>query len=126
MATQLSDSFRRMALSLVKRFGKEGYIIRRETQAPSDPETPTKPGVITTSDFLCKAAVTSFTVEQIDGIQVLRDDLQVVGAWTEGIPEDIKPGDLFVDGVINYKIIPPHQPITVNGELVAYILQVRR
>lgn len=124
--TQLSDSFRKVALSLVERFGKDGYIIRREVRGTLDPEHPTRPAETTVVDYTCKAAISAYEEKQIDGIQVLRNDMQVVVAWTEGLPEDIKPGDKFVDGGVEYKIVPNEQPLKVNGVLVAYILQVRR
>ena len=124
--TQLSESFRRTALALVNRFGKDGYIIRREVRGTPDPEHPTRPVKNEVVDFVCKAAISAYEEKQIDGIQVLRNDRQVVVAWTEGLPEDLKPGDKFVDGDIEYKIVPNEQPLFVNGILVAYILQLRR
>lgn len=124
--TQLSESFRRTALSLVNRFGKDGYIIRREVRGERDPEHPTRPVKYDVVDFECKAAISAYEEKQIDGIQVLRNDRQVVVAWSEGLPEDLHPGDKFVDGDIEYKIVPNQQPLFVNGILVAYILQVRR
>lgn len=124
--TRLSDSFRKVALSLVERFGKDGYVIRREVRGVPDPEHPTRPVKNDVVDYTCKAAISAYEEKQIDGIQVLRNDMQVVVAWSSGLPEDIKPGDKFVDDGIEYKIVPNGQPLKVNGELVGYILQVRR
>lgn len=126
MATQLSESFRTMAVDLVGVFGKPGYIIRRETPGPADPQRPTELGPIQTEDFFCRAAVMDYELSQVDGVQVLRGDRQVVVAVTEDLVKDIKPGDMFVDGGQVWNIIPPTTPVEVNGERVAYFLQVRR
>lgn len=126
MATQLSESFRKMAVDMVNVFGKSGYAIRRETKGPKDPNKPTDPGPVQTEDFICSAAVTDYDIKQIDGVQVLRGDQQVILAITEGLLEDIRPGDLFVDGDKVWNIIPPVSPVEVNGARVVYILQVRR
>lgn len=126
MATRLSSNFRRIALRLVERFGKDGYYIRREVRDEPDAEHPTRPVKVETVDYPCKAALAQYEERQIDGIQVLRSDRMAVVAWTEGLPEDIIPGDMFVDGEVVYKIVPNEQPLAVNGELVAYILQIRK
>jgi len=126
MATALSDIFRRMAVSMVERFGKDGYFIRRRFPGEKDPKRPTRPADVVVKDFPCKAAITAYTVNQIDFVQVLRGDMQAVLAYTPNLPDDIVPGDQFLDGNIVYNIIPPHERITVNGELVCYMLQLRR
>lgn len=126
MATPLSEAFRTMAVDMVGVFGKSGYVIRRETKGPKDPQKPTDPGPIQTEDYICRAAVVDYDITQIDGIQVMRGDQQVIVAVTEDLLDEIKPGDLFVDGAKVWNIIPPLSPIEVNGERVAYVLQVRR
>ena len=126
MATRLSSNFRRIALRLVEKFGKDGYFIRREVRDDPDLAFPTRPAKIEIVDYPCKAALASYEERQIDGVQVLRSDRMAIVAWTEGLPEDIIPGDMFVDGDTVYKIVPNEQPLAVNGELVAYILQIRK
>ena len=126
MATLLSERFRRMVVSMVQRYGKDGYFIRRRFPGVKNPKYPTRPVDETVKDFPCKAAVTSYKDNQIDFIQVLRGDMQAVLAYTPNLPDDIVPGDQFLDGHIVYNIIPPHERITVNGELVCYMLQLRR
>lgn len=124
--TQLSAAFSTMALQLVSLFGKEGYIIRRKSFAESDPITPTKPGAEVVTDYICKAAITDFKLDEIDGTNVLRGDKQVVLAITDALPSQIIPGDYFVDFEnIEWTIVPKAQPLEVNGIKVAYILQVR-
>lgn len=124
--TQLSDTFRKLAVRLVKRFGKDGYVIRRYIELAMDPEHPTEPSDIEVLEFGANAVVTEYKTEQIDGVQVLRGDKQVIVAWTETLPKQILPGDLFVDGEEIYNIIPPVEVIGVNGVDVAYVLQVRK
>lgn len=132
MATRLSKSFNKTALRLVELFGKDGYYIRREERGEVDPDKPTRVPDMVVRNYPCKAAVTTYEDKQIDGIQVMRNDMQVVVAWTEDLPTDIRSGDMFVDSnedpdeEIVYKIVPNGQPLKVNGVLVAYILQVRR
>lgn len=124
--TQLSIAFSTMALRLVELFGKDGYIIRRKVLDESEEVTPTKPGVVTITDYVCKAAITDFKVEEIDGTNVLRGDKQVVVAVTNTLPEQIIPGDYFVDfDNTEWTIVPKAQPLEVNGIKVAYIIQVR-
>lgn len=124
--TQLSDTFRKLAVRLVKRFGKDGYVIRRYIELKMDPEHPTEPSDIEVLEFGANAVITEYKTEQIDGVQVLRGDKQVIVAWTETLPKQILPGDLFVDGEEIYNIIPPVEVIGVNGVDVAYVLQVRK
>lgn len=124
--TQLSDTFRKLAVRLVKRFGKDGYVIRRYIELAMDPEHPTEPSDIEVLEFGANAVITEYKTEQIDGVQVLRGDKQVIVAWTETLPKQILPGDLFVDGEEIYNIIPPVEVIGVNGVDVAYVLQVRK
>lgn len=126
MATRLSRAFSKTALRLVELFGKDGYIIRREEREEVDPDNPTRVPAMVVTDYPCKAAISAYEDRQIDGIQVMRNDMQVVVAWTEGLPEDIRSGDMFVDGEIVYKVVPNGQPLKVNGVLVAFVLQVRR
>lgn len=124
--TQLSDTFRKLAVRLVARFGKDGYVIRRYIELAMDPEHPTEPSDIEVLEFGANAVITEYKTEQIDGVQVLRGDKQVIVAWTETLPKQILPGDLFVDGEEIYNIIPPVEVIGVNGMDVAYVLQVRK
>lgn len=124
MATSLSEEFRTMALELVTLFGKE-YTIRRRTVVTPDPQRPTKTET-TVEDFPCMAALTSWTDEQIKFQQVLREDLQAIVAWNEGLPSKLIPGDQFVDGENVYTIIPPETVLSVNGITVAWQLLVRR
>lgn len=124
--TQLSDTFRKLAVRLVKRFGKDGYVIRRYIELAMDPEHPTEPSDIEVLEFGANAVITEYKTEQIDGVQVLRGDKQVIVAWTETLPKQILPGDFFVDGEEIYNIIPPVEVIGVNGVDVAYVLQVRK
>jgi hypothetical protein len=120
----LSEEFRQMAYEIIDLFGKE-YIIRRPTPTTPDPDRPTYV-VMTTQDFPCLAALTAFTEEQIKMLQVLREDMQAIVAWSDQLPEKIVPGDLLVDGTKEYTIVPPESVYTVNGETVAWQMIVRR
>lgn len=122
--TALSDEFRAAALEVIGIFGKE-YIIRRQTPTYPDPDKPTQV-VMETQDFPCKAALVSFTEEQIKMLQVLREDMQAIIAWNESLPPKLVPGDLFIDGDNVYKIVPPEDVYSVNGITVAWRALVRR
>ena len=124
MAPSLSDEFRDVALELIDLFGK-AYVIRRRTQVTPDPARPTYVEMVT-QDFPCKAALTSWTEDQVKYLQVLREDLQAIIAWNDQLPEQLFPGDLFVDGTREYTIIPPESVISVNGQTVAWQVLVRR
>lgn len=124
METALSKEFRTMAYDLIVLFGKD-YVIRRNTPSTPDPDKPTSV-VLTATDFPCKAALTSFTKEQIKLLQVLQEDMQAFVAWNEFLPEKIVPGDILVDGTMEYHIVPPETALSVNGETVAWQLIVRR
>lgn len=124
--TQLSESFRKTAIRLINRFGKDGYTIRRNVEAESLPETPTVPGEVETQEYPIKAVFVDYTTEQIDGVQVLRGDRQVIMAHAQDIPDGVLPGDLFVDGETVYSVVPPMQIVGVNGVDVVCIIQVRK
>lgn len=120
----LSDEFRAVAVEIIDIFGKE-YVIRRPTPTYPDPDKPTH--VVTEfQDFPCKAALVSFTEEQIKMLQVLREDMQAIIAWNENLPPKLVPGDLFVDGESIFKIVPPEDVYSVNGVIVAWRALVRR
>lgn len=120
----LSDEFRAVAFEVIELFGKE-YIIRRQTTTNPDPDRPTYVETQTV-DYPCKAALVSFTEEQIKMLQVLREDMQAIIAWNENLPDKLVPGDLFVDGDHIFKIVPPEDVYSVNGITVAWRALVRR
>lgn len=122
--TALSDEFRAVAVEIVDLFGKE-YTIRRPTPTYPNPDSPTSV-VMENVDFPCKAALVAFTEEQIKILQVLREDMQAIIAWNENLPDKLVPGDLFIDGDSVFKIVPPEEVYSVNGQIVAWRALVRR
>lgn len=122
--TALSDEFQKAALEVIELFGKD-YVIRRTTPTYPDPDRPTHV-VMESTDYPCKAALTSFTEEQIKMLQVLREDMQAIIAWNSGLPEKLVPGDLFIDGDSIFKFVPPEEVYSVNGVIVAWRAIVRR
>lgn len=122
--TALSDEFQSVAREIVDIFGKE-YLIRRQVPTNPDPERPTYVEMEVT-EYPCRAALVSFTEEQIKMLQVLREDMQAIIAWNSGLPEKLIPGDLFVDGDSIFKIVPPEEVYSVNGVIVAWRALVRR
>lgn len=122
--TVLSDEFQAVATEIVDLFGKE-YIIRRPTPTHPDPERPTYVEMENV-DYPCKAALVSFTEEQIKMLQVLREDMQAIIAWNSSLPDKLVPGDLFIDGESVFKIVPPEDVYSVNGVIVAWRALVRR
>ena len=124
MAQSLSSEFREMALEIVDVFGKEYHIVRRTPTTP-DPSKPTTV-VMETEQWTVKAALVAFTEEQIKFLNVTREDMQAIVVWNPSLPQDLRPGDLFMEGDREYTIVPPETVITVNGEIVAWQLLVRR
>lgn len=122
--TALSDEFQAVAAEIVDLFGKD-YVIRRPTPTYPDPDKPTMV-VMENVDYPCKAALVSFTEEQIKMLQVLREDMQAIIAWNENLPPKLVPGDLFIDGESIFKIVPPEEVYSVNGVIVAWRAIVRR
>lgn len=122
--TALSDEFQQVATEIVDLFGKD-YVIRRPTPTYPDPDKPTMV-VMENVDYSCKAALVSFTEEQIKMLQVLREDMQAIIAWNENLPPKLVPGDLFIDGESIFKIVPPEEVYSVNGVIVAWRAIVRR
>ena len=124
MAQSLSDEFREMAVEIIDVFGKEYAIVRRTPVTP-DPARPTHV-VMESEQWHVKAALVAVTDEQLKFLNVLRDDMQAIIAWNRNLPEDLRPGDLLIDGTREYTIVPPQTTITVNGEAVAWQVLVRR
>lgn len=122
--TALSNEFRAAASEIIEYFGSDHYIIRRVTNEHPDPDRPT---YVTqkTEEFPCRAALISYTEEQIKMNPVLREDKQAVIEWNENLPKRLLPGDEFIDGDMIYKIVPPEDVYTVNGVTVAWRALVR-
>lgn len=113
-----------MAVEIIGTFGKKYKIVRRTPTTP-DASRPTSV-VMETQEWDIDAVLTGFTEEQIKFLNVLRDDMQAIIAWNPNLPEDLHPGDLFMDGTREYTIVPPQTNITVSGNVVAWQVLVRR
>ena len=124
MAQSLSDEFREAALEVIDLFGAEYQIVRRTPFIP-DPSKPTRVEM-KTETWDIKAALVGFTEEQIKFLNVTRQDMQAIIAWNPNLPQDLRPGDLLMDGTREYTIVPPETVLSVNGETVAWQVLARR
>lgn len=122
--TALSDEFRAAASEIIALFGSDHYKIRRVTPTYPDLDNPTTP-VMETQVFPCRAALISFTEEQIKMNPVLREDKQAIIEWNENLPKRLLPGDEFLDNDMVYKIVPPEDVYSVNGVTIAWRALVR-